>query len=68
MTTPDMHAPRRILKSQEWETFETLGTNEQRGVPPPPIEKPAPPGAAQFDHVPPAEFTSGTMAPVGRVD
>ena len=57
----DMRAGRQFLKSAEWETFGTLGTDQQRGVPPPPLEKPAPPDAALFDLVPPAQFTSGTM-------
>ena len=60
-TTCKLQPARAILKSQEWETFETLGTDQQRGVPPPPIEKPAPADAPLFDLVPPAEFTSGTM-------
>jgi SagB-type dehydrogenase family enzyme len=66
MTTDEMQAAamrplRQILKSQEWESFDTMGTPQQRGVPPPPLEKPAPEGAPQFDLVAPAEFTSGTM-------
>jgi SagB-type dehydrogenase family enzyme len=61
MTTTDMHTLRQILKSQEWETFDTLGTDQQRGVAPPPLEKPAPPEAPQFDLVAPAQFTSGRM-------
>jgi SagB-type dehydrogenase family enzyme len=61
MTKPDMHALRGILKSQNWDTFGALGTDQQRGVPPPPIEKPAPTGTPQFELVAPSEFTSGSM-------
>jgi len=67
MTTIDeaqaaaMRPRREILKSQEWETFGALGTPQQRGVPPPPITKPAPPDAPRVDLVPPAQFTSGQM-------
>lgn len=71
MTTTDMNIDeqqaaqmrplRQVLKSQEWESFSTMGTPQQRGVTPPPLEKPAPGGAALFDLVPPAEFTSGKL-------
>jgi SagB-type dehydrogenase family enzyme len=61
MARTDMHARRQFLKSDEWDTFETLGTDQQRGVPPPRFEKPSPPNAPQFDLVSPSEFTSGTM-------
>ena len=61
MTNDDMKALRRILRSQEWETFGKLGTDQQRGVPPPPITKPAPADAPLVDLVSPAQFTSGTM-------
>lgn len=66
MTTDEMQAAamrplREILKSQEWQTFGSIGTPQQRGVPPPPITKRAPPNAPRVDLVPPAEFTSGQM-------
>jgi SagB-type dehydrogenase family enzyme len=71
MTTGEIQVPgprldemlplRQALKSQEWANFGTMGTPQQRGVPPPPLEKPAPPGAPLFDLVAPAQFTSGSM-------
>jgi SagB-type dehydrogenase family enzyme len=56
-----MKAGRQFLRSQEWETFGSLGTDQQRGVPPPPITKPAPSGAPRFDLIPPTALTSGRM-------
>lgn len=56
-----MQPLREMLKSQEWGTFDTLGTPQQRGVPPPPITKPAPADAPRVDLIPPAQFTSGQM-------
>jgi SagB-type dehydrogenase family enzyme len=61
MTGADIKTQRQILRSEEWESFGSLGTDQQRGVPPPPITKPAPPDAPRIDLVPPAEFTSGRM-------
>ena len=61
MTDETMKVRRQFLKSDEWDTFEALGTDQHRGVPAPPIEKPAPPDAVQFDLVPPAQFTVGQM-------
>ncbi len=56
-----MRPLREILKSQEWQSFASMGTPQQRGVAPPPLEKPAPPDARLLDLVPPAQFTSGAM-------
>lgn len=56
-----MRPLREVLKSQEWESFAAMGTPQQRGVEPPPLEKPAPPDAPQVALVPPAQFTSGQM-------
>lgn len=61
MQAAQMRPLRQVLKSQEWGSFATMGTPQQRGVMPPALEKPAPPGATLFDLVPPAEFASGQM-------
>jgi SagB-type dehydrogenase family enzyme len=61
MSNTDIKPLREILKSQEWGTFGELGTDQQRGVPPPPLEKPAPDGARRIDLVPPAQLAIGTM-------
>jgi SagB-type dehydrogenase family enzyme len=61
MANENMSRRRQILKSAEWENFEALGTDQHLGVPAPPLEKPAPPGAPQFELVPPAEITVGQM-------
>ncbi len=61
MQAAQMKQLREVLKSQEWQSFATMGTPQQRGVNPPPLEKPAPPDALLFDLVPPSQFTSGQM-------
>jgi hypothetical protein len=73
MTTDEMQVAamrplREILKSQEWETFETMGTPQQRGVPPPPITKPAPEGTPRIDLVPPGQLTSGQMPLIDAIN
>ncbi len=62
MQAAAMRPLREVLKSQEWASFDTMGTPQQRNVPPPPLEKAPPEGARQFDLVPPDQFTSGKMA------
>lgn len=61
MNNDAMKPLRRILRSEEWGNFGTLGTDQQLGVPPPPLEKAPAAGVQQFDLVPPGQFTCGTM-------
>lgn len=61
MTRSDMLLRRSFLKSDDWRTFGELGTDQQRGIPGPAVEKPAPPDAPQFELVPPAQFTVGKV-------
>ena len=61
MTDETMRVRRQFLKSDEWNTFEALGTDQHRGVPAPPIEKPAPPDAVEVDLISPAQFAVGQI-------
>lgn len=61
MTDETMKARRQFLKSDDWKAFEVLATDQHRGVPAPPLEKPAPPDVRQIDLVPPAGFAVGRM-------
>jgi len=61
MTDETMKARRQFLKSDDWKAFEVLATDQHRGVPAPPLEKPAPPDVRQIDLVPPASFAVGRM-------
>ena len=61
MTHETMKARRHFLKSDDWKAFEVLATDQHRGVPAPPLEKPAPPDVRQIDLVPPASFAVGRM-------
>ncbi|MCX6033284.1 MAG: SagB/ThcOx family dehydrogenase [Chloroflexi bacterium] len=56
-----MRALRAFLKSGDWTAWEQLETDQRRGVLPPPLEQPTPPGAARIDLVPPDHFTVGAM-------
>ena len=51
---------RKFLQSG-WETWRREPTDQQRGLPPPPLEKPCPEGATLLDLVPPADLTVGAM-------
>ena len=52
---------RKILKADGPGVWESLVTDQARHVPPPPLEKPCPAGAALIDLVAPEQLTLGTM-------
>jgi len=56
-----MKQQRAFLKSGDWPAWERIETDQRRGVPPPPLEKPAPPGAARIDLVAPDRLTVGAL-------
>lgn len=56
-----MESYRQLLKSERWGEWEKAETDQRRGVPAPPLEKPCPPDAPQLDLVPPDRLTLGTM-------
>lgn len=61
MTDETLKARRQFLKSDDWKAFEALATDQHRGVPAPPFEKPAPSEARLIDLVPDADFSVGRM-------
>jgi SagB-type dehydrogenase family enzyme len=52
---------RQFLKADLWEAWDTLDTDQERGLPPPPPQKPYPPDAPIFDLTPPEKLTVGNM-------
>ena len=52
---------RKFLKSDMWDVFRDLQTDQQKRIPPPPFQQPYPEGAQIIDLVPPSALTSGEM-------
>jgi SagB-type dehydrogenase family enzyme len=52
---------RKLLKSDRWEEWKRLETDQRKGVPAPPQQKPYPEDAVLVDLVPPNELTVGRM-------
>jgi len=57
----DMRELRAFLKSGDWAAWDETVTDQRRGLPPPPLEKPAPPDAPRVALVPPERFSVGAM-------
>ncbi len=56
-----LEAYRAVLKSDRWTEWEGMETDQRKGVPAPPLEKPCPPGAQLVDLAPPGSLALGTM-------
>jgi len=56
-----MEEDRRFLKGDLWERWRDLETDQKRGVPPPPPQKPCPSDAKLIDLVAPEDLKLGTM-------
>lgn len=54
-------ANRKLLKSDRWKEWRELETDQKRGVPPPPPEKPYPLDAILIDLIAPEDLTVGQM-------
>jgi SagB-type dehydrogenase family enzyme len=52
---------RKFLASGDWEAWRRQPTDQRRGVPPPPAQKPCPADAVLVDLVPPEDLTVGAM-------
>lgn len=53
---------RKFLKSDMWDRFRSMQTDQQKRVPPPPFQKPYPEEAQLIDLVAPGDITVGTMS------
>jgi SagB-type dehydrogenase family enzyme len=58
---------RSFLQSGDWETWRREPTDQRRGLPPPPVEKPHADGAVLVDLVPARDLTVGTMTVIQAV-
>ncbi len=56
-----MEQYREFLKAYLWSEFSNFDTDQKKGLPPPPLEKPLPEGAILIDLIPPEEFTVGQI-------
>lgn len=61
MDTFDIQSLRKSLKGDLWEVWETLDTDQRKGIPRPPVEEPAPEEARRFQLISPDDFTVGSM-------
>jgi SagB-type dehydrogenase family enzyme len=58
---PSIAENRKFLQSGDWEAWRRETTDQRRGLPPPPVEKPCPEDAILVDLAPPDELTVGAM-------
>lgn len=49
----------RVLRADDWQAWRTMETDQRRGIPPPPMEKPCPGDVARVDLVPPDDLSVG---------
>jgi SagB-type dehydrogenase family enzyme len=56
-----MKTQRGWLKSDRWDLWAGIETDQRKKVPPPPVQLPCPEGARRIDLVPPEAFTLGSM-------
>ena len=52
---------RVFLKANKWDDWREIETDQQKGIPAPPLQKPYPEDATLVDLVSPADFTVGSM-------
>jgi len=62
-----MKSHRKFLKSDRWEEWRTSETDQRKGVPPLPPEKPCPEDAALIDLIAPQDTTLGEMPVVEAI-
>jgi len=53
---------REFLKAYEWAQTGGIASDQQKGLPRPEVQKPAPPGAKLVELIPPGKFTIGDTA------
>ena len=52
---------RAFLKADRWDDWRKIETDQRKGMPTPPLQKPYPEDGRLVDLVPPSDFTSGTV-------
>ncbi|HOU11644.1 MAG TPA: SagB/ThcOx family dehydrogenase [Anaerolineae bacterium] len=60
-TEPTIETYRKFLKSDQWDRFGEMQTDQQKRLPAPPLQKPYPVDAPLSDLVSPADLTVGTL-------
>jgi len=61
-TEPSIETYRKFLKSDQWDKFGEMQTDQQKRLPAPPLQKPYPKDALLLDLVAPDNLTVGTMS------
>ncbi len=56
-----LHDHRDFLKADLWREFDRLESDQRRGIPAPPVEKPVPTESTRIDLPPPEQLTIGQM-------
>lgn len=58
---------RHYLKSDRWDEWQKIETDQRKRVPPPPVQKPCEEGAATLPLVPPARLSVGQMPVIDAI-
>ncbi len=67
-TEPSMETYRKFLKSDQWDRFGEMQTDQQKRLPAPPLQKPYPEDAPLLDLVAPGDLTVGTMPLINAIN
>jgi SagB-type dehydrogenase family enzyme len=62
ITEPSIETYRKFLKSDQWDKFGEMQTDQQKRLPAPPLQKPYPEDASLIDLIAPADLTVGTIS------
>ena len=57
--TDSIEGYRKVIKADLWEEWDSLEKDQEKKIPPPPVQKPYPEEAALIDLVPPEDITVG---------
>ncbi len=58
---PTIEECRKALRNDRWRELGEIVSDQQKGLPPPPLQKPCPEGAELYDLIPPKYIQIGTM-------
>jgi SagB-type dehydrogenase family enzyme len=62
-----MEAYREFLKSDRWEEWQNDETDQKKGMPPPPVQKPCPKDATLINLIAPDDLTVGQMSVIEAI-